>query len=60
MAGQVLTVTVNQAGSYRVTLFATRNDAGSRAEFEEFGTEYETDCHQEGCCPAEAPEDSAE
>ena len=45
--GRVLTVTVNQAGSYRVTLFATRNDAGSRAEFEEFGCEYETDCHQE-------------
>ena len=58
-AGQALTVTVNQAGSYRVTLFATRNDAGSREEFDEFGTEYETDCHQEGCCPAEAPEDSA-
>ena len=45
--GRVLTVTVNQPGSYRVTLFATRNDAGSRAEFEEFGCEYETDCHQE-------------
>jgi hypothetical protein len=38
--GKTLTVTVNQAGSYRVTLSATRNDPGSVQEFDEFGVEY--------------------
>ena len=39
--GKTLTVTVNMAGSYRVTLFATRNDPGSVQEFDQFGVEYE-------------------
>ena len=39
-AGKTLTVTVNQAGSYRVTLFATRDDPGSVQEFDQFGVEY--------------------
>ena len=39
--GKTLTVTVNQAGSYRVTLFAVRNDPGSVEEFAQFGTEYQ-------------------
>ena len=39
--GKTLTVNVNQAGSYRVTLFATRNDPGSVEEFAHFGTEYQ-------------------
>ena len=38
--GKVLTVTVNQPGDYRVTLFATRNDPGSVQEFDQFGVEY--------------------
>ena len=38
--GKTLTVTVNMAGSYRVTLFATRNDPGSVQEFDQFGVEY--------------------
>ena len=39
--GKTLKVTVNQAGSYRVTLFATRNDPGSVEEFDKFGVEYQ-------------------
>ena len=38
--GKTLTVTVNQAGSYRITLFATRNDPGGVEEFYQFGVEY--------------------
>ena len=38
--GQTLTVTVNQPGAYRVTLFATRADDLAAAEFSEFGVEY--------------------
>ena len=38
--GKTLTVTVNQAASYRVTLFATRNDPGSVEEFSQYGVEY--------------------
>ena len=37
---KTLKVTVNQAGSYRITLFATRNDPGSVEEFDQFGVEY--------------------
>jgi hypothetical protein len=38
-AGQVLTVTVNAPGSYRVTLFATRQDDMAAEEFADFGVE---------------------
>ena len=39
--GKTLKVTVNQAGSYRVTPFATCNDPGSVEEFDAFGVEYQ-------------------
>jgi hypothetical protein len=38
---KTLKVTVNQAGSYRITLFATRHDPGSVEEFNQFGVEYQ-------------------
>jgi hypothetical protein len=38
-AGKVLTVTVNMPGSYRVTLFAARQDDMAAEEFAEFGVE---------------------
>jgi hypothetical protein len=40
VSGTTLTIHVNQAGTYNVMLWATRNDDLAVAEFSEFGVEY--------------------
>jgi len=53
---RLLTVVVNQAGAYRVTLFASRDDQDAKVEYAQWGVEYQESTEEVNADPAESPE----